>query len=91
MNSIIKNIQNKFISHVIIGDQRVIPFDTFDIGENEYSLLKIVSSGTDGFFLKLLVINGPNLADIYLVPKRALETRSIAEIEKDLTDYKINS
>lgn len=91
MNTGITNIKNKFISHVLIGDQRIIPFDTFEIGDNEYSLLKIVPSENDGVFLKLLVIDGPQLSDIYLVPKDILETHSVEEMEKELTNYKINS
>lgn len=83
-----KKSPNKFISHVFIHDQRIIPFDTFDIGDNEYSLLKIVHSTDEHIFLKLIIINGPNMGNIYLVPKFIFETKNIDELEKELYNYK---
>lgn len=87
-NEIQKPFHKKFISHTIIHGQRIIPFDTFDIGDNEYSLLKIIESSDNIIFLKLIVIRGPDIGNIYVIPNEAFETKDIDEIEKELYNYK---
>lgn len=78
-----------YIMHTFIGDQRIIPFDTFDIEHNTYSLLKIVPSTDVLIFLKLIVIEGPDFGKRYLIPKRVFEESTIQEIQSSLEDYQI--
>ncbi len=77
----------KYIMHTFIGDQRIIPFDTFDIGENEYSLLQIIQSSDNIIFLKLIVIKGPDFGNQYVIPKQEFIDKTIQEIQQSLDDY----
>lgn len=76
-----------YIMHTFIGDQRIIPFDTFNIQENEYSLLKIIKSTDDIIFLKLVVVEGPNFGNRYIIPKQEFENKTLEEVESALEDY----
>ncbi len=76
-----------YISHTVINREEIIPSDTFDLGENEYVLLKIMKS-TDGvIFLKIMGLNGMNTGNIYLIPKYEFESKTVDQMEKILPHY----
>lgn len=79
-----------YITHTYIGDQRIIPFNTFDIEDNHYTLLKIIESTDQIIFLKLIVIEGPDFGKRYLIPKREFEESTLEQIQASLSNYQIN-
>jgi hypothetical protein len=87
-----ESIQSRsdYITHTFIGDQRIIPFNTFDIKDNHYTLLKIIESTDSIIFLKLIVIKGPDFGKRYLIPKREFEVSTLEQIQTSLSDYQIN-
>lgn len=79
--------QGEYIMHTFIGDQRIIPFDTFEISKNEYSLLKIIKSSDEIIYLKLVVVDGPDFGKRYFIPKAEFENKTLEEIQLSLKDY----
>lgn len=80
--------QTDYIISTTIGGQEVTPFSTFDISGNTYSLLRILELDSGVIALRLLVIEGPDFGNLYVVPKYILEQNSPAEIKKLLEQYK---
>lgn len=78
-----------YITHTYIGNQRIIPFNTFEINDNQYSLLKIIESTDHIIFLKLVVIEGPDFGKRYLIPKQEFEESTLEQIQASLFDYQI--
>lgn len=76
-----------YIMHTTIAGEKIIPFDTFEIEENEYSLLKIIKSTDNIIFLKLIVIQGPDFGTRYVIPKHEFENKTLEEIQSSLNDY----
>lgn len=88
MNPIFKNTTGKdYITHTMIGGERIIPSDSFELDDNRYVLLKIMQSTDDILFLKLICVEGPDLGNIYLIPKTLFEDQSISEIQASLKHY----
>ncbi len=83
-----RQFMKDYITHVLIGGERVIPSDSFELGENEYLLLEILRSTDDIIFLKLLCVDGPDIANHYLIPKHLFEEKTLSEIQASLEDYK---
>ena len=79
--------QEPYVTHTFIGDQRIIPFDTFEMSGNTYSLLKILHSTDNITFLRLIVIDGPDFGNIYVIPKSEFEQKTITEIQLSLKNY----
>ncbi len=77
-----------YITHTFIDGQRIIPSDSFELGENEYLLLEIIESTDKIVFLKLLCVEGTHLGNHYLVPKHIFEEQTLLEIETALESYK---
>ncbi len=90
MKSEITNDENKlhhYISHVILGGHEIIPSDSFEIGGNEYVLLKIIKSTDDITFLKIICSEGSNIGNIYLIPKTDFEDKTLKQIQENLNHY----
>jgi hypothetical protein len=77
-----------YITHVILHGERIIPSDSFEIGENEYLLLEILKSTDNIIFLKIIGIKGSDFGSIYLIPKEDFEDKTLKEIKERLKDYK---
>lgn len=76
-----------YITHVMLQGERIIPSDSFEIGENEYLLLEIIKSTDDIIFLRILSIKGSDLGNIYIVPQYEFEAKTLKEMKKILQDY----
>ncbi len=78
---------NKYITHVFLNKQRVIPSDSFVIENNEYLLLEILNSSENEIYLKIIGIGGKNTGNIYFIPKKEFEDKTLSELKKSLRDY----
>jgi len=76
-----------YITHTFIGEERIIPSDSFDIGDNEYLLLEILKSTDDIIFLKIIGLKGTDMGNIYLIPKHEFEEQTMDYIKQRLVDY----
>ncbi|MCD5390078.1 MAG: hypothetical protein LR005_01710 [Candidatus Pacebacteria bacterium] len=76
-----------YITHVMLHGERIIPSDSFEIGENEYILLQILKSSDDNLYLRIMGINGLNFGNIYVIPRNDFEEKNLYEIESHLTHY----
>jgi hypothetical protein len=66
---------------------KVIPSDSFDIGDNEYVLLRIKKSTENQMYLDILCIKGSDIGSRYLTPASEFENKTLAEIQKALSEY----
>jgi len=83
----VQKTDTKYITHVYIGGERILPSDTFEIENNDYVLLKILQSTDDILFLKIIGIRGPDMGSIYLLPKTIFEEKTLSEIKEGLKNY----
>lgn len=77
-----------YITHITLEGERIIPSDSFDIGDNEYLLLEIMKSTDNIIFLRIIGIKGSDLGSIYTIPQQEFTENTLAEIQKSLQDYK---
>ncbi len=76
-----------YITHTFINEQRIIPSDSFILGDDEYILLEIMKSTDDIIFMRIIGIKGPDMGSIYLIPKQDFEDKTLTEIRENLTHY----
>lgn len=76
-----------FIMHTYVHDQRIIPYDTFDLGDSEYTIMRIAPSVNGLIYLKILCIAGSNFAKRYTIPTTEFEKYTPEELQKALDHY----
>lgn len=76
-----------YITHTFINEERIIPSDSFTLGDDKYILLGILKSTDDFLFLKIIGIDGPDMGSIYLIPKQDFENKTLLEIRENLKHY----
>ncbi len=79
-----------YITGIDLNGARIIPSDSFELGENEYILLEILKTQDAVFYLELLCIDGPYMGNRYRVPHAEFENKGVSELEILLADYHIN-
>lgn len=85
---LITQTPKNYISHIMIGEQKIIPSDTFELGENEYILLNILHSTEGEHYLRIMGIVGDDTGSIYTIPKKEFESNNLKEMNMLLADYK---
>jgi hypothetical protein len=78
---------NPFLMHTQVHGQRIIPYDTFDIKDNEYSIIRISPSVNGLIYLKILCIAGPHFAQYYTIPVSEIEKYEVHELQEVLDAY----
>jgi len=76
-------MDKRYHTSVIINDQKILPSDSFRIGENEYLLLDIFSD--DKVYLHIVCSAGPHLGNEYVVPRQDFEQKNQEELARLLS------
>lgn len=94
MNNISDNITtytdnkgNPFMLHAYVHQQRIIPYDTFDIGNNEYAITKIFPASGGEIYLNILAIAGPHFLKRYTLPLQEIEKYELQKLQELLDNY----